>query len=162
MSLARKPALNSRGMFSEPATHLLIRPGPFKGVGVPMVVFRPRSQDMRLELLLALPGRPFQVIVLERMDEDFRLVQPGGIGGRIPGFPPALTLSEIRSRAGWLCDSARRLGSGRRRVTPCAAGETAPAQGDSARRRCVARNANSISPLCTTRNTSMLTVPCRV
>src|SRR5699024_7337462 len=41
VSPARKPALNSRGMFSEPGTHLLIGPGPFKGMGVPMVVFRP-------------------------------------------------------------------------------------------------------------------------
>ena len=65
VSLARKLALNSRGMFSEPATHLLIRPGPFNGMGVPMVVFRPRGQDMSLEFLLTLPGRPFQVIVFE-------------------------------------------------------------------------------------------------
>src|SRR4051812_24482834 len=99
VSPARKPALNSQGMFSEPGTHLLIRPGPFKGMGVPMVVFWPRSQDMRLELLLTLPGRPFQIVVLERMNEDFRLVQPGRIGGRIPGSPPALTPSEIRSHA---------------------------------------------------------------
>src|SRR5438309_2270073 len=69
--LARKLALNSQGMFSELGTHLLIGPGPFKGMGVPMIVFWPRSQDVRLELLLTLPGRPFQVIVLERMDEDF-------------------------------------------------------------------------------------------
>src|SRR6266542_1561297 len=77
VSTARKPALNSQGMFSEPGTHLLIRPGPFKGMGVPMVIFWPRSQDMCLELLLTLPGCPFQVVVLERVNEDFRLVQPG-------------------------------------------------------------------------------------
>jgi hypothetical protein len=98
VSPARKPALNSQGMFSEPGTHLLIGPGPFKGMGVPMVIFWPRSQDMSLELLLTLPGRPFQVIVLERMDEDFRLVQPRRIGGRIPGSPPALTPIEILAR----------------------------------------------------------------
>ena len=74
VSPARKPALNSGGMFSEPTTHLLVGPCPFNGVGVPMVVFRPRSQDMRLEFLLALPGRTFQVIVLERMNEYFCLV----------------------------------------------------------------------------------------
>src|SRR4051812_9157416 len=98
VSPARKPALNSQGMFSEPGTHLLISPGPFKGMGVPMVVFWPRSQDMRLELLLTLPGHPFQVIMLERMDENFRLVQPRRIGGRIPGSPPALTPGKILSR----------------------------------------------------------------
>ena len=74
VSPARKPALNSGGMFSEPTTHLLVGPCPFNGVGVPMVVFRPRSQDMRLEFLLALPGRTFQVIVLERMNEYCCLV----------------------------------------------------------------------------------------
>ena len=53
--LARKLALNSRGMFSEPAAHLLIRPGPFNGMGVPMVVFGPRGQNVSLEFLLTLP-----------------------------------------------------------------------------------------------------------
>ena len=59
---------------------------------------------MGLELLLVLPGRPFQVIVLEGVDEDFRLVQPGGIGRRIPRPPPALTLGEVPLRlpATWL------------------------------------------------------------
>jgi len=89
VSLARKPALNSGGMFCEPLTHLLIGPSPFKGVGVAVVVFGPGSQNMGLKLYLALPRRPFQVIMLERMDEDFRLVQPRGIGGRVPRFPPA-------------------------------------------------------------------------
>jgi hypothetical protein len=37
-----------------------------------MVVFRPRSQDVRLELVLTLPGRSLQVVVLERVDEDLR------------------------------------------------------------------------------------------
>src|SRR5882757_1789003 len=86
-------------MFSEPGTHFLIGPGPFKGMGVPMVVFRPRSQDMRFEFLLTLPGRPLQVIVLEHVNEDFRLVQPRCIGRRIPGSPPALAPGEILSRA---------------------------------------------------------------
>src|SRR6516162_7655121 len=86
-------------MFSKPLPHLLIRPGPLKGVGIAAVVFGPGSQDMGLELFLALPGRPLQVIVLEGMDEDFRLVQPRRIGGRIPSSPPALTLGEILSRA---------------------------------------------------------------
>ena len=86
-------------MFGEPLTHLVIRPGPLKRVGIAMVVLRPGSQHMGLELLLALPGCPFQVIVLERVDEDFRLVQPRGVGGRMPRSPPALTPSEILSRA---------------------------------------------------------------
>src|SRR5437762_11704799 len=86
-------------MFGEPLTHLLIRPGPLKGVGIAMVVFGPGSQHMGLELLLALPRRPLQVIMLERMDEDFRLVQPRRIGGRIPRFPPGLTPGKVPLRA---------------------------------------------------------------
>src|SRR5439155_7767160 len=87
-------------MFCEPRTHLLIRPSPLKRMGVAVVVLGPGSQHMGLELLLALPGCPFQVIVLERMDEDFRLVQPRGVGWRIPRPPPATTFGEIASRAG--------------------------------------------------------------
>src|SRR5438067_3946879 len=85
-------------MFGEPLTHLLIRPGPLKGVGIAMVVFGPGSQHMGLELLLALPRRPFQVIVLERMDQDFRLIQPRRIGGRVPRSPPVLTPGKVRLR----------------------------------------------------------------
>src|SRR6476646_3919715 len=102
-------------MFCEPLTHLLIRPSPLKRMGVAVVVLGPGSQRMGLELLLALPGCPFQVIVLERMDEDFGLVQPRGVGGRIPRLPPTATVGKITSRAG---------------------GETVPTQGDSAPRRC--------------------------
>ena len=132
--LLAKLALNCR-MFSEPLTHLLIGPCPFKGVGVPMVVFRPRSQDMRLEFLLTLPRRTFQVIVLERMDEDLRLVQPRGIGGCIARLPPALALGEVPLRASRLCDSTRHPGSRRRRATPCGAGERVPIQEGSAHGR---------------------------
>ena len=82
-------------MFGEPMTHLLIGPGPLKRVGIAMVVFGPGSQYMGLELLLALPRRSFQVIMLERMDEDFRLVQPGGVGRRVPRSPPATTVGEV-------------------------------------------------------------------
>src|SRR3954454_14942632 len=87
-------------MFGEPLTHLLIGPGPFKGMGIAMVVFGPGSQHVGLELSPVLPGRPFQVIVLEGVDEDFRLVQPRGIGRRIPGSPPTTTVGEIASCAG--------------------------------------------------------------
>ena len=55
---------------------------------------------MGLELFLALPGHPFQIIMLEDVDEDFRLVQPRGIGGRIAWLPPSLTLGEISLRTG--------------------------------------------------------------
>jgi hypothetical protein len=41
VSLARKLALNSRGMFSEPLPHLVVRPRPLEWVGIAMIVFRP-------------------------------------------------------------------------------------------------------------------------
>src|SRR5437764_9794348 len=81
-------------MAGKPLTHLLVGPGPLEGVGVAMVVLRPGSRHMGLELLLAPPRRPLQVIVLECVDEDFRLVQPGGVCRRVPGPPPTATLGE--------------------------------------------------------------------
>src|SRR5581483_12343358 len=86
-------------MFCEPLTHPLIGPSPFNGMGIAVVVFRPGSQYMGLELFLALPGRSFKIIVLERMNQDFCLVQPRGVGRRIPRFPPASTFGEIASGA---------------------------------------------------------------
>ena len=50
-----KLALNSSCMFREPLTHRMIGPSPFKRMGVAMIVFWDRSQDMRLELFLSLP-----------------------------------------------------------------------------------------------------------
>src|SRR5260370_1926201 len=85
-------------MFGEPLTHLLIGPGPLKRVSIAMVVFRPGSQHMGLELFLAFPRRSFQVIVLERMDEDFRLVQPRRIRRCIPRPPPLLTPGKVLPR----------------------------------------------------------------
>src|SRR5512147_685889 len=82
----------------EPLSHLLVRPGPFDGMGVAAVVFGPGGQHMAPELLLAPPGRPLQVIVLERVDQDLPLVQPGGIGGRIAWPPPAVALGEVPLR----------------------------------------------------------------
>src|SRR5712691_8508266 len=38
--------------------------------------------------------------MFERMDEDFCLVQPRGVGWRIPRLPPATTFGEIASCAG--------------------------------------------------------------
>src|SRR5262249_53011587 len=93
--LARKLALNSRGMFSEPATHLMVGPCPFNGVGVPMVAFRPRSRNMRLEFLLTRPGPWLQVIVFERMNQDLRLVEPRGVGRRIARSPPPVTPGKV-------------------------------------------------------------------
>src|ERR1700733_16270165 len=82
-------------MFGEPLTHLLIGPGPLKGVSVAMVVFRPGRQHMSLELFLTFPRPSFQVIVFERMDKDFRLVQPRRIRRCIPRPPPPVTLSKV-------------------------------------------------------------------
>src|SRR5208337_1007353 len=57
---------------------------------------------MGSELLLALPRGPLQIIVLERMDEDFRLIQPRGVRWRIARLPPPLTPGK-GSRSPVLC-----------------------------------------------------------
>src|SRR5512147_1060561 len=82
----------------EPLSHLLVGPGPFDGMGVAAVVFGPGGQHMGLELFLAPPRSPLQVIVLERVDQDLPLVQPRGVGGRIAGPPPAVALGEVPLR----------------------------------------------------------------
>src|SRR6266566_4733900 len=56
------------------------------------------------ELLFGLPRGPLQGIVLERVDEDFRLVQPRGVGRRIARLPPPVTLGEVP--LGCPCDVA--------------------------------------------------------
>src|SRR6202521_3671405 len=76
-------------MFGEPLPHLLIGPGPLEGMGVELVVFRRGGQHMRDELLPTAPGRSLQVMVLERSDQQLCLVQPGGVGRREAGPPPA-------------------------------------------------------------------------
>src|SRR4051794_31936489 len=76
----------------------MVRPHPLKRVGIAMVVFRPGSPHMGSELLLGLPRGTLQVIVLERVDENFRLVQPRRIGRRIPRLPPPVTLGKVPSR----------------------------------------------------------------
>ena len=67
-------ALNCSCMFTEPLPHPLVGPRPLEWMSVAMIIFRPRGQDVRLELLLAFPGGAFQIIVFERMDEDLSLV----------------------------------------------------------------------------------------
>ncbi len=47
------------------------------------------------ELLLRLPRGTFQVIVLERMNEDFRLIQPRRVGGRVTRLPPAVASGKV-------------------------------------------------------------------
>src|SRR5512147_190990 len=75
-----------------------VRSPRWDGMGVAAVVFGPGGQHMTPELLLAPPGRPLQVIVLERVDQDLPLVQPGGVGGRIARSPPAVALGEVPLR----------------------------------------------------------------
>src|SRR5208337_4566236 len=76
-------------MFGEPLPHLLIVPGPLEGMGIELVVLRRGGQHMRDELLPTAPRRSLQVMVLERSDQQLCLVQPGGVGRREAGPPPA-------------------------------------------------------------------------
>jgi hypothetical protein len=111
---------------------------------------------MAPELILALPGPPIQVIVLERVDQDLRLVQPGGVGGRIAGPPPAVAPGEVPLRSA-RCMARSPSGSGRRLEFPVVRAKSS-IQAGSARRRSSPREGQLLNPLCTTRNTSMFTV----
>src|SRR5919201_5674667 len=85
-------------MLGEPLPHPLIGPGPLKRMRVEPVVLRPGGQHMRDELLSTAPRGPLQVVVLERPDQQLRLVQPRGVRRREAGPPPTPAARPVRRR----------------------------------------------------------------
>src|SRR5262249_54312463 len=55
VSLARSNARNSGSMLGKPPPHLAIRPCPFKRMGIPLIVLRPRSGHVFHEVVLGWP-----------------------------------------------------------------------------------------------------------
>lgn len=88
VSLLRSNARNSVSMFVEPLSHVLIGPHPFKRMSIEPVVLGPADSHMLDELLPALPGASPQVTVTERIDQQFGLIEPGGMHWREAGSPP--------------------------------------------------------------------------
>src|SRR5262245_35974562 len=122
------PADLPGGVSGKPLAHLVVGPIPRERVGVAAVVLRPRGGRMFAELLPVAPGRAPQVAPPEGADEQLRLVQPGGVGGRRPGPPPGALSGEVVLRrlggvAGapsWI-KKAPRSQPWRRRKSSCAA-----------------------------------------
>src|SRR5687768_13612308 len=95
VALARSNARNSGRVLGVPMSHLLVAPCPLERVGVVAVVLRGGGQHVLDELLPAVPRPPFEVAAAERPDQQLRLVQPRGVGGREAGPPPAAAVVEV-------------------------------------------------------------------
>jgi len=87
-------------MFSKPATHLLVGPGPFEGMGIELVVFWPSRFDMVDQCLATWPGATFQVMVAESVIEQFGLIEPGGMDRREAWPPPGVVFDVLTGGGG--------------------------------------------------------------
>jgi hypothetical protein len=93
------------GVFGEPLTRHVIGPVPLKGMSIEAVILWPRGVDVLQELFSAPPRGAFQVTMAEGPDEQFRLVQPRGIGRRKARTPSISAARPVRRRRG--CGVAR-------------------------------------------------------
>src|SRR5208337_642331 len=94
------PAALLLSVFGKPLTHHVVGPVPLKRVSIEAVILRPGDVDMIQKLLSAPPRGTFQVTMAERADEQFRLIQPRGMGRRKTGVPPTATVRQVRRRLG--------------------------------------------------------------
>ena len=78
------------GMFSKPSTHVVIRPGPIERMGIELVIFRPSGLNMIDQRLTAIAGVALQVMVTERIIEQFGLIEPGGMDRCEARSPPGM------------------------------------------------------------------------
>src|SRR5579883_836464 len=113
------------------------------------------------ELFPPCPRPPLEVASAEGLDQHLRLVQPRGVGRRQTRTPPARATLQVIGRGlgdvtgPAVVDQVHPL---QRSVSPPAI----PQCRDVVRRVVGPNTVNSISPVWTTRNSSRLTVPCRV
>src|SRR6202035_3285125 len=94
------PAALVRGVFGEPLTHHVVGPVPLKWMSIEAIVLRPGRVDVIQELFPATTRGTFQVTMAKRADEQFRLVQPRGMGRREAGTPPTSAVRPVRRRSG--------------------------------------------------------------
>src|SRR5437868_2330805 len=94
------PADRLPAMFFEPATHLLVGPGPFKGVGIEPIILRSCSFHLVYEFLTTVPGTTFQVVKTEGAVQHLPLIEPRSMNRRETRPPPTVTLMEIGFRRG--------------------------------------------------------------
>ena len=85
---------------------------------------------MGSQLLLALPRGPLQIIVLERMDEDFRLIQPRGVRWRMRAASTTPDSWQSTLVLDLLCGLTHHPGSRKFPATPCDAGDRVPIRED--------------------------------
>src|SRR5882762_7522180 len=94
------PADTLPAMFFEPATHLLVGPCPFKGMGIEPIILWFGSLHVVHELVTTMPRIPFQIVKAKAAIQQFPLIEPRSMNRREAGPPPAVTLIEIRVRRG--------------------------------------------------------------
>jgi hypothetical protein len=87
-------------MFSKPPAHFLVGPGPFKRMGIQLIVLWPSGVDMVDQFLTAVPGAALQVTVTEDIIKQFRLIEPGGMH-RGKARPPPRVAVEVVGSGGW-------------------------------------------------------------
>ena len=85
-------------MLDEPLPHLLIGPRPRKGMSVEAVILRPGGYHMLEQLLPFAPGISLPIALAEGSDQQFRLVQPRGVGWREAGSPPIPAFRPVDGR----------------------------------------------------------------
>src|SRR5919108_6325891 len=78
-SSARKYSCWFGRMSSKPLAHFLIGPGPFKWMGIELIIFGPSGFDVVDQILAAMPGAAPQVMETEGIVEQFRLIEPRGM-----------------------------------------------------------------------------------
>jgi hypothetical protein len=83
------------GMLSKPSTHFLISPSPFKGMGVPLVIFWPSRFNVIAQGLATVPRAALEVVKTKRLIEQFSLIKPGGMGGCEARPPPGIRFEII-------------------------------------------------------------------
>jgi hypothetical protein len=87
-------------MFSKPLSHFLIGPGPFKRMGIQLIVLWPSGVDVVDQFLAAVPRAALQVTVTEGVIKQFRLIEPGGMHRGEAGPPPRVAIEVVGGSSG--------------------------------------------------------------
>src|SRR3982074_3292681 len=94
------PADKLPATFFKPATHLLVGPCPFKGMGIESIILRFCGLHMVYEYLTTRPRSTFQIVKAKGAVQHFPLIEPRSMNRSETWPPPAVTLMEIRFRRG--------------------------------------------------------------
>ena len=87
-------------MLSKPPSHFLISPGPFKRMGIQLIVLWPSGVDVVDQFLAAVPGAALQVTVTEGIIKQFRLIEPRGMRWREARPPPRVAVEVVGGSGG--------------------------------------------------------------